>query len=525
MIITEFLDLSNMLVPDRTAIAFEGKRYSYAQLKERVNRLADALNKLGFEKGDRASIIEVNCNEYVEACFATAKLGGIFAALNFRVRGDEISYLINKAEPKIIFLGSRYVDMINSLKSQFPTVMHYIVIDGEADGMINYDKLIESGSPEDKTFSEVKDDDTAFLMFTAGTTGFPKGVPQDHNAYSSYVLTNVDPPDMMAPVETNVLCMPLYHVAGMQALMAGIYGGRTIALMRQFDEKDWFETVQNEKATRVMVVPTMLKRIVEYPDFDNYDLSSIRVITYGAAACPYEVLKQTIERFPGRALINAFGGTETSSTIAALRAEDQVITGKESEDEKEKKLKRLATSIGLPMEDVEIQVRGENGKQLPPGETGEIIVRSPRIMKGYWKDEEKTKDAFTEDGWYRTGDMGYTDDEGYIYLSGRSDDVIVRGGENIGPDEVESVLYSHPKIDEAAIIGVKDIEWGQEVRAIVRLKQGETATEQEIIDYCKPRLAGFKRPSSVIFVKDELPKTSTGKIVRKTLREQYGEHK
>ncbi|GAJ09347.1 unnamed protein product, partial [marine sediment metagenome] len=230
--------------------------------------------------------------------------------------------------------------------------------------MLNYDELLDSGSPDDKSFAEVKDEDIAVLMFTAGTTGFPKGVPQEHNAYSSYVLSNVDPPDMEAPAETNLLVMPLYHVAGMQALMASIYGGRTIALMRQFEEKEWFETVQREKATRVMVVPTMLKRIVEYPDFDKYDLSSVRVVTYGAAFCPYEVLKQAIERFPGRALINAFGGTETSSTIAALRAEDQIITGKESAAEREKKLKRLASSIGLPTDDVEIQVRDERGLEI-----------------------------------------------------------------------------------------------------------------------------------------------------------------
>jgi acyl-CoA synthetase (AMP-forming)/AMP-acid ligase II len=388
--------------------------------------------------------------------------------------------------------------------------------------MLSYDEIIASGSAEEKPFAEINDEDTAVLIFTAGTTGFPKGVPQDHNAYSSYVLSNVDPPDMEAPPETNVLVMPLYHVAGMQALMAGIYGGRTIALMRQFDEKEWFEAVQRDKATRVMLVPTMLKRIVEYPDFDKYDLSSVRVITYGAASCPYEVLKKTIERFPGRALINAFGGTETSSTIAALRAEDQIITGKEPEAEREKKLKRLATSIGLPMDDVEIQVRDEEGRELPAGQIGEIVARGPRIMKGYWKDEEKTKKAFTADGWYRTGDLGYKDNEGYIYLTGRGDDVIVRGGENIGPDEVESVLSTHPKIEEVAVIGVEDVEWGKQVRAIVRLKKGETATEPEIIDFCRPRLAGFKRPSSVVFVKEELPKTTTGKILRRTLREKYG---
>jgi acyl-CoA synthetase (AMP-forming)/AMP-acid ligase II len=412
---------------------------------------------------------------------------------------------------------------VNSIKAELPSVKHFIIIGGKDKGMLSYDELIASGSPEEKTFAEVKDEDIAVLMFTAGTTGFPKGVPQDHNSYSSYVLTNVDPPDPGATAETNVLVMPLYHVAGMQALMAGIYGGRTIALMRQFEEKEWFETVQREKATRVMLVPTMLKRVVEYPDFDKYDLSRVRVVTYGAAACPYEVLKKTIERFPGRALINAFGGTETSSTIAALRAEDQIITGRETEAEREKKLKRLASSIGLPMEDVEIQVRGEGGRELPAGQLGEIVVKGQRIMKGYWRDEEKTQKAFTADGWYRTGDMGYKDEEGYIYLTGRGDDVIVRGGENIGPDEVESVLYSHPRVEEAAVIGVKDLEWGQQVRAIVRLKPRETATEKEIIDFCRSRLAGYKRPTSIILVKEELPKTSTGKVLRRTLREKYGQ--
>jgi acyl-CoA synthetase (AMP-forming)/AMP-acid ligase II len=523
MIINEFLDLSALLVPERTAIAFEGKRYSYAELKTRVNRLADALNRLGLSKGDRAAILEVNCNQYVEACFASVKLGAIFVPLNFRVRQDELVYLINEAEPSVLFVGSRYVDMVRGGQLRMPSVKHFIIIGGEDEGMLNYEELLNSGSPEDKAFAEVKDEDIAMLMFTAGTTGFPKGVPQEHNAYSSYVLSNVDPPDMEAPPETNLLVMPLYHVAGMQALMASIYGGRTIALMRQFEEKEWFETVQREKATRVMVVPTMLKRIAEYPDFAKYDLSSIRVITYGAAACPYEVLNKTIELLPGRVLINAFGGTETSSTIAALRAEDQVITGKETSAEKEKKLKRLANSIGLPLEDVEIQVRDEWQQELGAGETGEIVVRGARIMKGYWRDEAKTKQAFTADGWYRTGDMGYKDEEGYIYLTGRANDLIIRGGENIGPAEVESVLSAHPKVEEAGVIGVKDVEWGQQVRAIIRLREGETATEAEIIDFCRPHLAGFKRPSSIVFVEAELPRTSTGKIRRRELREKYGQ--
>lgn len=517
---TEFLEITTAICPDRTAIVFENERFTFAQLSERCNRLADSLSKLGVQKGDRVAILQVNCNEYVEAYFATAKLGGIFVPLNFRAKQTELTHMLGNAEASILFVGDRYVDLANSMKASLPTIKHYICIDGEAEGMLSYDKLIASGSPEPKTFVQIDDEDITVLMYTAGTTGLPKGVPQTHNSYSYYVLQNVNPPDPEV-AETNLITMPLYHVAGMQALLAAIYGGRTVALMKQFETKEWFETAQREKVTRVMLVPTMLKRIVDDPDFDKYDLSSIRVITYGAAACPLEVIKKTLERFPGRTLINAFGGTETSSTIAMLRAEDQIITGKESEEEKEKKLKRLASSIGRPLDDVEVQIRDEEGRVLPPGQIGELVVRGPRIMKGYWKDEEKTKKAFTPDGWYRTGDTGYIDEEGYIYLTGRADDLIKRGGEYISPEEVENVLYTHPKIEEAAVIGVPDVEWGHQPRAIVVLKKGQTATPEEIMEYCRERLAGFKRPRSVIFV-NELPKSATGKILRRVLRDQYG---
>ena len=516
----DFLEISSAISPDRAAIVFEGKRTTFADLSERATRLADALSKLGVQKGDRIAILQVNCSQYVEAYFATAKLGGIFVPLNFRAKQVELTHMLSNAEASVLFVGERYVDLVNSIRPDLTTVKHYICIDGKVEGVLSYEELLASGSSEPKAFAEIDDDDPSVLMYTAGTTGLPKGVPQTHSSYGFYVLQNVNPPDPEI-AETNLLTMPLYHVAGMQAMLAAIYGGRTIALMKQFETKEWFETAESEKVTRAMLVPTMLKRIVEDPDFEKYDLSNLRVITYGAAACPFEVLKKTIERFPGRALINAFGGTETSSTIAMLRAEDQIITGKETEEERERKLKRLATSIGIPLDDVEVQIRDEEGRVLPTGEAGELIVRGPRIMKGYWKDEEKTKKAFTPDGWYRTGDKGYFDEEGYIYLCGRADDMIVRGGENISPEEVENVLYTHPKIEEAAVIGVPNPEWGSEPMAVVVLKKGETATPEEIMEFCRDKLAGFKRPRHVAFV-DELPKTSTGKILRRTLRDQYG---
>ena len=356
-------------------------------------------------------------------------------------------------------------------------------------------------------------------MYTAGTTGRPKGVPIRHSAFVTYVLDNVDPASPEIE-EKSLLAVPLYHVAGMQAVFAGVYGGRTLVITRQFEVKEWLMMVQQERVTRAMLVPTMLKWIIDDPDLPRYDLTSLKVITYGAAPMPFEVIDKAIKKLPWVRFFNAFGQTETASTITTLGPEDHVIEG--TEHEKEKKLKRLTSSIGKPLPDVEVKILDEEGKPLPPFEVGEIVARGPRIMTGYWHDEQKTSQVLTNDGWLRTGDRGWMDDDGYIYLAGRADDTIIRGGENISPEEVEDVLYSHPKIEEAAVIGVPDKEWGQQPRAIVVLKEGEVATSEEIMEYCRSRLSGFKRPRSVVFV-ESLPRNPMGKVLRRQLREHYGQ--
>jgi len=515
---TEFLMVTSSIVPDRTAIVFEGKRFTFSELNERANRFANALIGLGVEKGHRVAIIQVNCNQYVEAYYGAAKMGAIFVPLNFRAKREELLHMLNHSESSVLLVGERYVELVNSMRPELPLMKHYISIEGKQEGMLDYEELLANASNEE-VFTDISDDDVTMLMYTAGTTGLPKGVPLTHNSFSVYVMENVTPADPEIE-ETNLLTMPLYHVAGMQAVLAATYGGRTLAMMRQFEVNEWLETVQREKANRAMLVPTMLKRVIDHPDFDKYDLSSLKVITYGAAPMPFEVIKKAIRLFPGVNFINAFGQTETASTITTLGPEDHIIEG--TEEEKEKKLKRLTSSIGRPMPDVEMKIVDENGNDLPPGEVGEIVARGPRVMSGYWKDAEKTAKAIDKDGWLHTGDMGYMDEEGYFYLAGRGDDLIIRGGENISPEEVENVLYAHPAIEEAAVIGVPSEEWGQEPRAIVVLKKGMTATAEEIIEFCRERLAGFKRPRSVVFV-DELPRTSTGKVLKRVLREQYGQ--
>ncbi len=513
---TVFLDIASAICPDRDVITFEGQSFTFASLNERSNRLANALAGLGVKQGDRIGMLDVNCNQHIEAYFAAAKLGAIFVPINFRAKADEVAYMIENAELKVLFAGSRYVEMLDTILPQLPFVQACVATNGNHDGKMNYETLL-SGSAPHEVNADVGDEDVTILMYTAGTTGRPKGVPLRHSAFASYVMGNVEPANPTVE-ERNLLSVPLYHIAGIQAMLAAVYGGRTLVLMRQFEVKEWLTRVQEEKISRAMLVPTMLKWVLDDPDFGNYDLSSLKVITYGAASMPFQVIKTAIERMPWVRFINAFGQTETASTITVLGPDDHVIDGTAAE--KEKKLKRLSASIGRPLPDVELKIVGENGQALPDNEVGEIYAKGARIMSGYWRDDKKTSQVKTEDGWLRTGDKGWVDEDGYVYLAGRGDDMIIRGGENISPEEVEDVLHSHPDIEETAVIGIPDPEWGQEPCAVVVLKKGAAANAESIMDYCRSRLAGFKRPRKVIFV-DSLPRNTIGKVLKKDLRKKY----
>ncbi len=515
---TDFLSIAHAICPERDCMVFGGKRRTYARTNDRINRLANGLSELGVGKGDRVGIIHVNCSQYIESYYAVTKLGAILVPLNFRAKAGELSYMIANAEAKVLLMGNRYIDLISTILPQLPTVKQLISIEGRNEGMLYYEDIIDSSS-SGECICEIDDEDITILMYTAGTTGRPKGVPLRHSAFVVYVLENVEPASPEIE-EKNLLTVPLYHVAGIQAVLAAVYGGRTLVLMSQFEVKEWMETVQREQATRAMLVPTMLKRIIDDPDFTRYDLTSLQVITYGAAPMPFEVIKKAIDLMPWVKFINAFGQTETASTITMLGPDDHIIKG--TKEEREKKLKRLTSSIGRPLPDVEVQIIDEDGNSLPPLGVGEIVAKGSRIITDYWGNEGKSLHLLTSDGWLHTGDIGWMDEEGYIYLVGRGDDMIIRGGENISPEEVEDVLYSYSKIEEAAVIGVPDPEWGQQPRAIVVLKKGEDGTAEEIMEYCRSRLAGFKRPASVIFI-DSLPRNPMGKALKRELREQYGQ--
>ncbi|MBI4311934.1 MAG: long-chain fatty acid--CoA ligase [Chloroflexi bacterium] len=513
---TEFLTLSSAIVPDRPAIVFERKRLSYGTLQERVNRLADGLAKRGVGAGDRIATIQVNCNEHIEAYFAAAKLDAIYVPINFRVKNEELSFMLKDSAPKVLFAGGRYYDLVESVTKGVNSLDYLIGLEGPRDSWVSYDDVLAQAENEER-FPQGDDDDTTIIMFTAGTTGTPKGVMLTYNSFSSYIITNVQPADPEVE-ERNILTVPLHHIAGMQAVMSAIYGGRTLIIQRQFNPVDWMELVQREKANRAMMVPTMLKQLIDHPDFHKYDLSSLQVITYGAAPMPVPVIREAIRRLPKTKFINAFGQTETASTITMLPPEDHDLSG--PSEEVEKKLKRLS-SIGKPLDDVVVRIVDENGDDVEEGQVGEIIASGPRLMKGYWNRDDATKETM-RNGWLYTGDLGYRDEDGYIFLAGRAKDFIKRGGEMISPDEIEQVLVSHPCVDEAAVIGVQDDYWGERVRAVVVKRPGCEVTEQELIEHCHERLASYKRPESVVFT-NELPRNPMGKVLKRVLREEFSQ--
>ena len=512
---TEFLMIASAIVPDRVAMHFDGQEITFADVQERVNRLANGMADRGVGAGDRVAVMQVNCPEVIEAYFAIAQLDAIYVPINFRAKSEELDQMLNVAQPSLLLIGERYLPLLDTGGSGI-SAEQVVVLDGEApQSAMTYQDLIADAIPDQLHFAEAGDDDTTVIMFTAGTTGVPKGVMLTHDGFSSYLLATVNPADPDIE-ETNLLTVPLYHIAGLQAALASVYGGRTLVVMRQFEPLEWMTLVQRYRVGRAMLVPTMLKHVMDHPQFEEFDLSSLEVMTYGAAPMPMVVIREAIRRFPGARFINAFGQTETASTITMLPPEDHVLEG--SPEEIDTKLRRL-TSIGKPLEDVEVRIVGEDGDPVKAGEVGEIVARGTRMMRGYWQQEAATREAIRS-GWIYTGDLGYQDEDSYIYLSGRAKDFIKRGGEMVSPEEVEQVLMAHPQVEDAAVIGVPDVEWGEEVRAVV-VRREDSVGEEDLIQYCQQKLAGYKRPRSVVFV-DELPRNVMGKVLKRDLREQYG---
>ena len=510
---SNFVSIPATMFEDQEILVFDQHRLTYGQLWQNIQRLANALRALGVDRGDCVAVLQVNSHRYVEAYYATAAIGAVFLPINYRAKLPELEYMITTANAKVLLAGDRYHDTVATLRPKLTCVQTYVAMEAPRDGMLHLDRMITEASPELDP-PEVDDEDTTILMYTSGTTALPKAVLLTYNDFTAYVTANVELADG-TPRGTSLLCVPLYHIAGATNVMTNMFTGRKLVLLRQFDAGDWLRTVEKEQVTHAFLVPTMVKQLIDHADFAKYDLSSLQNLSYGGAAMPFPVVRRAIEMFPKTVgFVNAFGQTETTSTLTVLGPDDHRLDG--TPHEVELRLKRLK-SIGRPLPDVELKVVDDDGKELPAGEIGELWVRTPRVMKGYGSGGSHTSPL--QDGWLPTRDMGWLDEDGYIFLAGRKDDMIIRGGENIAPAEVEAVIYSHPGVDEAAVIGLPDVEWGQRVAAVIVPRPGVTLTADEVSEFCRQRLASFKKPEVIHFV-DALPKNQMGKVLKKDLRTQ-----
>lgn len=510
MLLSDVVEMNARRYPAKEAVCFDGMRVTFSQLRDRVYRAANALLSL-VRPGDRVAILGENCHQYAELYFAAPSAGLVLVPVNYRLVEREIAYVLNDAGARMLIVLDDYVDRIEGMLGEIPDVEQFVCIGKTPHGMLDYEELI-GRFPAVKPDVPQDEDDVAFLIYTSGTTGFPKGAMITHknviNKFINLMLNGSTSPD-----EVNLFNFPQFHIAGSMAL-SSLYAGGTVHLIKKFDPERALSIIEKERINSTAFAPTMFNFFIHHPAIGKYDTSSLKRIGYGASSMPVELLREGITRFGG-VFSQAYGLTESTGTVTSLKPEEHVTNGPE-------KLVRRLGSCGRELMNVWIRVVEAEGNGVKPGgQMGEIVVRGDIVMKGYWNKPEATEETIV-DGWLHTGDMAWVDEDGYMFISDRRKDMILSGGENIYPREIEEVIYQHPGVLEASVIGYPDDVWGESVRAVIKLKDGLRATEEEIIELCRVNLAGYKKPRSIIFVNEELPKNPSGKILKKVLREKYG---
>ena len=503
--IPRMIQRSSQWFADDLAIVFGEKRFTFRETNARVNRLANGLSALGIKKGDRIVSMMNNCHQRVEIEFALCKKGFVGVNLNARNSEQECSYIINHSEAKALIFAGEFRGIVEKIKRDIPSVRDVIFLSPQDDN--EYEALLKKSSASEPQ-DELADDDLLALAYTSGTTGKPKGVMLTHKCRHAMVLNMLMERDIRVG-DVMVHVGPMSHATGTYVLPHYLRGATNI-IHSHFDPEDFLATVEKERVTTVMMVPTMVIRLLSC-DLKKYNLKSLRKIMYGAAPMPVERLKEAIQMF-GNIFSQGYGLTEAPMTVATLKERDHFVSGAE-------KLIRRLGSVGRPYINVNVKIADDDGKEMPVGEVGEILVKSDHLMAGYWRDPEATREVL-KGGWLYTGDVGKFDDNGFLYIVDRKKDMLISGGYNIYPKEVEDAIYKQPAVKEVAVIGIPDPEWGESVMAVVVLKEGMKATQEDIINACKDELAGYKKPRSVEFV-PELPKNPTGKIEKKSLREKY----
>ncbi|WP_136514324.1 AMP-binding protein [Geomonas edaphica] len=517
--------------PDNEALIYveRGLRYTWREFNERCRQVAKGLLRLGVKKGDHLAIWAYNVPEWVTLQFATAKIGAVLVTVNTSYKSAELEYLLRQSDSRVLFMvqgfkDTNYVETLSSVvpelatskpgelsNATLPCLQHVVFIgEGAPNGMINFEKIVELGRDvSDAELAAVEAtlhvNEVINMQYTSGTTGFPKGVMLTHH---NVVNNGFNIGECMRFTEHDRLCIPVpfFHCFGcVLGVMACVTHGTTMVPVEIFDPLKVLQAIEKERCTAVHGVPTMFIAELEHPRFQEFDLTSLRTGIMAGSNCPIEVMRRVIRDMHASEITIAYGQTESSPVITQTRTDDPI------------ELK--VSTVGRVLPNVELKIVDiETGAELPPGKQGELCTRGYLVMKGYYKMPDETAKAIDTDGWLHTGDLAVMDENGYCKITGRIKNMIIRGGENIYPREIEEFLYTHPNISDIQVYGVPDRKYGEQVMAAVVLKQGCEMTEDEVKEFCRGRIANYKIPKYVRFV-DSYPMTASGKIQKFKLRE------
>ena len=502
MTLDDIVRRNSLRFPTKPALVCDGAERSWAELDRRVNKLGNALLQAGLHCGDRVAVLLGNCSEYFEIYFACARAGLIAVPVNYRLAGPELEQIIDHAQPSLLITDGEYAGQAGAIKNL--PARRWCISEKAVPGFEDYRSIMEAA---DAAPVSVGANDTFAIFYTSGTTGLPKGALVSHrnlemNGYNQAIA------DRSVPGDINLLATPIYHMGAVFMAVTYMMLGCTQHILRKFDPGAWLALLEQSRASVALLVPTMINAVVNAPGLQDHDLSSLRLVFYGGGPMPVSVLERAIERL-GCGFTQGYGLTETLEATF-LVSDDHVVNGTGAQT------RRLA-SAGREAVGAEIRIVDEAGADLGAGETGEILIKSESVIAGYWNNPEETAHAI-RDGWFHTGDLGYLDEDRYLFVVDRKKDMVISGGMNVYSKEIESVLYRHPAVLEAAVIGLPDEEWGEIVTAVIALKPGREASERELVDLCRTSLAGYKKPRKILFL-DELPKNPSGKILKRVLRE------
>lgn len=501
--IASIVDHWRAVKPDSEAVRYGSTSWTWTELADRVARNAAVQLAAGLRPGDRVAYLDKNHPACLETSLACSRIGTANAVVNFRLAPDEVRFVINDAQARVVFVGTELLPVLAKIRDDLPTVQRVIVVGGDQD---EYEELLAAVEPF--TDAPGRSPDTAFLqLYTSGTTGFPKGAMLTDAGMTAHSTASKGVVDVEDD-SVSLVAMPLFHVGGSSWALSGLFHGAKIVVVRDIDPMKLLDEIVEQRVTHAFLVPAVFGFLLMVPDVAERDYSAIKALIYGASPMPLPLLRRSIAAF-GVDFYQVYGMTEASGGVTMLGAAEHHDT------EHEYRLDSAGKALG----DVELLIVDPvTGEPLGAGEVGEVRVRTPQLMAGYWHRPESN--AITEDGWLRSGDAGYLDEDGYLYISDRIKDMIVSGGENIYPAEVERVLVEHPAVGEVAVIGVPDDTWGEVGRAMVVAAPGAQVDEAEVLAFCREQLASFKCPKSVEVV-TELPRNATGKVLKRQLREPF----